>query len=198
LGFSTNLALGQVTVKDKKHRKWSKILEEVQVTSQVINTRVTAFVGNIKDVQNFLSKAATVVNGVIKNIRMIREIIEIEKDIARLVSESIEVLNAPKDVDGDGEDDFDFLDKWKHIQVLLAIAAEADGVFDLFRNVIEEDSTIMDDKGRLTLIRDAYKDARRIRATIRAQLRRINREVYQFRRLQKEVEIYEEFFQESS
>ncbi|MEM6321949.1 MAG: hypothetical protein AAF960_30095 [Bacteroidota bacterium] len=108
------------------------------------------------------------------------------------------VLNAPKDADGDGEDDFDFLDKWKHIQVLLAIAAEADGIFDLFRNVIEEDSIIMDDKGRLTLIRDAHKDARRIRATIRAQLRRINREVYQFRRLQKEVEIYEEFFQESS
>lgn len=196
--FSANLAFSQVTVKDKKHRKWSKIMEEVQVASQAINTRVTAFVGNIKDIQNFLSKAATVVNGVVKNLQMIRKIIEIEKEIAGLVNQSIEVISSPRDADGDGEDDFEFLDKWKHIQVLMAIAAEADGVFDLFKNVIEEDSTIMDDKGRLTLIRDAYKDALRIKATIRAQLRRINKEVYQYQRLKKEIKIYEEFFSKSS
>ena len=196
--FSMQLAFSQVTVKDKKHRKWSKIMEEVQVASQAINTRVTAFVGNIKDIQNFLSKAATVVNGVVKNLQMIRKIIEIEKDIAGLVNQSIEVISSPKDADGDGEDDFEFLDKWKHIQVLLAIAAEADGVFDLFKNVIEEDATIMDDKGRLTLIQDAYKDALRIKATIRAQLRRINKEVYQYQRLKKEIKIYEEFFSKSS
>ena len=196
LCFSVNLTFGQVAVKDKKHRKWSKIMEEVQVASQAINTRVTAFVGNIKEVQNFLSKAATIVNGVVKNLQMIRKIIEIEKDIARLVNESINIISSPKDADGDGENDFDFLDKWKHIQVLLAIAAEADGIFDLFKNVIEEDATIMDDKGRLTLIRDAYKDAIRIRATIRAQLRRINKEVYQYRRLQKEIKVYDSFFTE--
>ena len=196
--FSANLAFSQVTVKDKKHRKWSKIMEEVQVASQAINTRVTAFVGNIKDIQAFMSKAATIVNGVVKNLKMIREIIEIEKDIAKLVNESINVISSPKDADGDGEDDFEFLDKWKHIQVLLAIAAEADGFFDLFKNIIEEDSTIMDDKGRLTLIRDAYKDALRIKATIRAQLRRINKEVYQYQRLKKEIQIYEDFFSKSS
>ena len=173
-------------------------MEEVQVASQAINTRVTAFVGNIKDIQNFLSKAATVVNGVVKNLQMIRKIIEIEKEITGLVNQSIEVISSPRDADGDGEDDFEFLDKWKHIQVLLAIAAEADGVFDLFKNVIEEDATIMDDKGRLTLIRDAYKDALRIKATIRAQLRRINKEVYQYQRLKKEIKIYEEFFSKSS
>ena len=196
--FSINLAFNQVSVKDKKHRKWSKIMEEVQVASQAINTRVTAFVGNIKDIQSFMSKAAMIVNGVVKNLQMIRKIIEIEKDIAKLVNQSIEVISSPKDTDGDGEDDFEFLDKWKHIQILLAISSEATNVFDLFKNVIEEDSTIMDDKGRLTLIRDAYKDAIRIRATIRAQLRRINKEIYQYRRLKKEIKIYEEFFSKSS
>ena len=195
--FSANLAVSQVAVKDKKHREWSKIMEEVQVASQAINTRVTAFVGNIKDVQEFLSKASMVVNGVVKNLQMIREIIEIEKDITKLVNGSIEIISSPKDADGDGEDDFEFLDKWKHIQILLAIAAEADNIFDLFKNIIEEDSTIMDDKGRLTLIRDAHKDALRIRATIRAQLRRINREIYQYQRLKKEIKIYEEFFSKS-
>ncbi len=198
LFLSVNLAFSQVPVKDKKHDKWSKIMEEVQVASQATNTRVTAFVGNIKDIQNFMSKAATIVNGVVKNLQMIRKIIEIEKDIAKLVNQSIEVISSPKDADGDGEDDFEFLDKWKHIQILLAISSEATNVFDLFKNVIEEDATIMDDKGRLTLIRDAYKDATRIKATIRAQLRRINREVYQYQRLKKEIKIYEEFFSTNS
>jgi len=163
LCFSVSLAFSQVPVKDKKHRKWSKIMEEVQVASQAINTRVTAFVGNIKDVQEFMSKASMVVNGVVKNIQMVRKIIEIEKD-----------------------------------QILLAISSEATNVFDLFKNVIEEDATIMDDKGRLTLIRDVYKDATRIKATIRAQLRRINKEVYQYRRLKKEIKTYEEFFSTNS
>ena len=144
--FSIQLSYSQVIVKDRKHRQWSKILEEVQVASQAINTRVTAFVGNIKDIQQFMSKAAMIVNGVVKNLQMIRKIIEIEKDIAKLVNQSIEVISSPKDADGDGEDDFEFIDKWKHIQVLLAISSEATNVFDLFKNVIEEDSTIMDDK----------------------------------------------------
>ena len=126
------------------------------------------------------------------------EELEIEKDIAKLVSQSIDIINAPKDADGDGEDDFEFLDKWKHIQILLAISSEAANVFDLFKNVIEEDATIMDDKGRLTLIRDAYKDATQIKATIRAQLRRINKEIYQYQRLKKEIKIYEEFFSKNS
>jgi len=96
LCFSVNLAFSQVPVKDKKHRKWSKIMEEVQVTSQVINTRVTAFIGNIKDIQNFLSKASMIVNGVVKNIQMVRKIIEVEKDIAKLVNQSIEIISSPK------------------------------------------------------------------------------------------------------
>ncbi len=192
--FLANLAFSQVPVKDRKHREWSKIMEEVQVASQVINTRVTAFVDNIKEIQEFMSKASMIVNGVVKNVQMVRKIIEVEKDIAKLVNQSIDIISSPKDADGDGEDDFDFLDKWKHVQILLAIASESANIFDLFRNVIEEDSTIMDDKGRLTLIRDAYKDALGIKAAIRAQLRRINKEVYQYQRLKKEIKIYEEFF----
>ena len=61
--FSANLAVSQVPVKDRKHQEWSKIMEEVQVASQAINTRVTAFVGNIKDIQQFMSKASMIVNG---------------------------------------------------------------------------------------------------------------------------------------
>ena len=193
--FSTHLlAQAPVPVRDKKHQKWSKVMQDVQMASQVINTRVTAFVRNIKDVQEFTAKAVTLVNGVIKNLRMVNEIIRIQNEIAELVSTSIGIISSPKDVDGDGVDDFELLDKWKHIQVLLAIASQAENVFDLFKHTVEDDSTIMDDKGRLTIIKEVYIDARRIKQQIKAQLRRINKEVYQFKRLKKEGEIFDELF----
>ena len=188
------LAQAPVPVQDKKHQKWSKVMQDVQMASQVINTRVTAFVRNIKDIQEFTAKAVTLVNGVIKNLRMVNEIIRIENEIAELVNTSIDIISAPKDVDGDGVDDFELLDKWKHIQILLAIASQAENVFDLFQHTVEDDSTIIDDKGRLTIIKDAYIDARRIKQQVKAQLRRINKEVYQFKRLKKEGEVFDELF----
>ena len=77
---------------------------------------------NIKDIQDFFSKAETVVNGAIKNMRMVREIVETEKDIIELYTRSINKLNEPIDEDGDGIDDLEFLDKWKQVQILLALS----------------------------------------------------------------------------
>ena len=187
-------ASGQVPVRDRKHNDWSKILEDVQKASLVINERVVLAVENIKNLQEFMSKASMIVNGVVKNIQLVKALIDQEKEIAQLVAQSINRLNEPLDEDGDGIDDLDFLDKWKHIQILLGIVAEADGVFELFKNVIEDDSMIMDDRGRLTIIKDAYNDSFKIKSAIKTQIRRINREIYEYRRARKELEIFEEFF----
>ena len=54
---------------------------------------------NIKDVQEFFQKAETVVNGAIRNLRMVREIVETEKDIIELYTRSINKLNQPIDED---------------------------------------------------------------------------------------------------
>ena len=188
-------ATAQAPVRERRHNEQSTILREVQEASQVINQRVVLVFEQIKNVQEFMSKASMVVNGVVKNIQLVKALIEQEREIAQLVTRSIDRLNAPLDEDGDGIDDLDFLDKWKHIQILLGIASEADGVFELFKNVIEDDSTIMDDRGRLTLIRDAYNDSVRIKTAIKIQIRRINREIYQYRKTRREVQTFEEFFQ---
>jgi len=195
IGINLPMLSSQIPVRDKKHNKWSKILEDVQKASLAINQRVVLVTENIKKVQEFLSKASMIVNGVTKNIRLVKALIEQEKQIAQLVTRSIDKLKEPLDEDGDGIDDLDFLDKWKHIRILLGIASEADGVFELFRNVIEDDATIMDDRGRLTIIRDAYEDSFRIKSAIKTQIRRINREIYDYRRARKELEIFETFFE---
>ena len=185
---------GQVPVRDRKHNDWSKILEDVQKASLVINERVVLAVENIQNLQEFMSKASMIVSGVVKNIQLVKALVEQEKEIAQLVAQSINRLNEPLDEDGDGIDDLDFLDKWKHVQILLGIAAEADGIFELFKNVIEDDSMIMDDRGRLTIIKDAYNDSFKIKSAIKTAIRRVNREIYDYRRARRELEIFEEFF----
>ena len=185
---------GQVPVRDRKHNDWSKILEDVQKASLVINERVVLAVENIQNLQEFMSKASMIVSGVVKNIQLVKALVEQEKEIAQLVAQSINRLNEPLDEDGDGIDDLDFLDKWKHVQILLGIAAEADGVFELFKNVIEDDSMIMDDRGRLTIIKDAYNDSFKIKSAIKTAIRRVNREIYDYRRARRELEIFEELF----
>ena len=106
----------------------------------------------IKDVQEFFRKAETIVNKAVKNMRMVREIVETEKDIIELYTRSINKLNEPIDEDGDGIDDLEFLDKWKQVQILLAFTKEAASVFELFTNLIEDDAFTMNDKGRIIFL----------------------------------------------
>ena len=140
----------------------------------------------IKDVQDFFIKANTIVNGAIKNIRMIKKIVELEKDIVQLYDRSLTALN------GDRENDF--IDKWKHAQILLALVKESASVFELFETLIEDDAMTINDKGRILLIEKTYKDMRKIKGAMRLQLRRINKEIYQYRRLDSEIQTFEAFF----
>ena len=150
---------------------------------------------NIKDIQDFFRKAETVVNGAIRNMRMVREIIETEKDIIELYTRSISKLNEPIDEDGDGVDDLEFLDKWKQIQILLAFTKEAASVFELFNNLIEDDAFTMNDKGRIIFLEKTCKDMRLIKAAMRAQLRRINKQIYTYRRQRRQLKTYSAFFE---
>ena len=150
---------------------------------------------NIKDIQEFFKKAETIVSGAVKNMRMVREIIETEKDIIELYTRSINKLNEPIDEDGDGIDDLEFLDKWKHIQVLLAFTKEATSIFELFNNLIEEDAFTMNDKGRILFLEKSYKDMLLIKKAMRAQLRRINKEIYTYRRQRRQLMVYSRLFE---
>ncbi len=149
---------------------------------------------NIKDVREFFRKAETVVSGAIRNMRMVREIVETEKDIIELYTRSINKLNEPIDEDGDGVDDLEFLDKWKQVQILLAFTKEAASVFELFTNLIEDDAFTMNDKGRIVFLEKAYKDMRQIKSAMRAQLRRINKEIYTYRRQRRQLMVYSRLF----
>ena len=189
----------QVPVADYFGRWLSKTSSVVQQASQFIKETAAPLVDTFKKTQEFFQKAQTFVSHVVKNLRYIERIIETHKDIRTLFDNAITGLNAPRDLDDNGMDDWsndldDKLDKWKHSQVLLAISAEATSVFEIFTNIIEQDAFTMDDKGRVQIIKETYQELLKLKRAMRGQLRRINREVYRYSRLKKEIEVFEALF----
>jgi len=120
--------------------------------------------------------------------------VQIHQDIRNIFDQSITVLTEPIDRNNDGVNDYDFLDKWKHTQILLAIVGEAGGIFDILETVLEDDAYTMDDQGRVFVLREVYTDLLKLKMTLKAHRRIISREVYTYRRLKRESEVFESLF----
>ena len=189
-----SMATSQVPTADYLGRWLSRTTSVVQQASQFIKETAEPLVKTFRNVQRFFQQAHTAVKAVIENMETIERIIATHKDILQLYAQSIAVLNSPMDTDLDGVDDLDFLDKWKHAQILLALSTEATGAFELFSQLIEEDALTMDDSGRVQFLIETLQELRRIKSAMRLQLRRINREIYQYRRLEKEAEVFDNLF----
>ena len=184
----------QVPTADFWGRTLSKTTSIVQQASEVINNIAQPLVNTFGEVQDFFKKAETFVNGVIKNFRMIQDIVDLESDISEYFDTAIEEINRPRDLNFDGEDDLYFLNKWQHIQVLLALSQETTGVIGVFTNLLEDDAFTMDDKNRIEFIKRTRDGLRRIKTAMRIQMRRINREIYAFGALDRERQTFETFF----
>ena len=193
LSLCTTSLIGQIEVKDKKHTNWSKIQKKVEAANTLIQTKVVLVVEKIEKIQDYAQKAHTIVNGVVKNVQMVNQIIKTEKEIAERVQEAIDRLNTPLPSDL-GAIDLAVIDKWKHIQVLLAIGGQKDSIFELFKNTLEDDALVLDDKGRLNIIQQTYKEVQQIRIALRIEIRRINRQILKYTRKRQEALVYKNFF----
>ena len=187
---------GAVTwpVADHLGRWLTKTTVTIQQAANWIHHATAPFIKTFESVQKFFQKAKQVVNGVLRNMRMVEDIVELEKEIRELYGKTVDSINAPMDADGDGQDDFHFLDKWRHIEILLALVKETTNVFEIFTNIIEEGATTMDDKGRIKFIQKVRDDLRKIRSAMRVEIRRINRKIYTFGKVEREVKLYRKLF----
>jgi len=186
-------AMGQYEVKDEKHTKWSNIQQKVEGANTLIQTRVVLVVEKIEKIQDYAQKAHTIVNGVVKNVQMVNQIIKTEQEIFEVVNKAIDKLNTPLPTDL-GHLDLAVIDKWKHIQVLLAIGGQKDSVFELFKHTLEDDALVLDDKGRLNLIKQTYEDVQKIRMALRVEIRRINKQILNYTKKRREALLYANFF----
>ena len=161
---------------------------------QFLLKKEAGFATIIGDVNTFFSKARTVVNHSVKNMRLVRSIVDLNADILEQYQLSIQLLNNPIDQDDDGVEDMDLIKKWQHIQILLAIVSEAGQITELLTNLVEEDAFVIDDKGRILLLQNSYKDLIKVKSAILAHRRRINRTLFKYQLEKRTIQAYQNIF----
>ena len=172
----------------------STIMVSVEFLWQYLLNTEKPFHKTIRDVQEFFGKAKIVVKGAVRELRMAKEIVAMKAEIIELLVRTINKIGEFRDTDGDGEEDFNLLDKWRYIQILTGISSEALSIFELFSNVVEQDATVMGDKARITYIHKVYREMRSIRRAMYMQIRRINQDMYGVMRGKREMALYKKLF----
>jgi len=141
------------------------------------------FIGLIKDVGEFFQKANKVVNESIKNMRMVKAIVEDYQQILDMYNQALtDIADITLSADNlDGVEEIVF-DKIKHTKILAALLKETENSFELFTEIMDEDKLIMDDKGRVMLIQKTHFTLRKTKNSMRVAMRRVNREIFYYKR----------------
>jgi len=116
---------------------------------------------------------------------MTKELIETEKEIFELYTKYLKRLDESED----------FEDKWKYRWILGQLFLESNRIFEVFDIATQENMGIIDDKGRIQLIKQTLIKAKGIKKSLRATMRRASRQVYRVKRQQKELEVFTNLFE---
>jgi len=179
---------GQVTaVVDNQHNTTTTIeaLTETAATG-LKQFFETPFIENISKVQTFFREASQLVSQIVQNLRMTRQLIETEKEIYELFTRSMNQIDESED----------FAEKWKYRWILLQLFNESGRIFEVFDIATQQNMGIIDDKGRILLIKNALKQAKTVKASMKATVRRTNRAWYKLKTKQREFETFGELFKE--
>lgn len=198
---SNNSLLAQTPTYDRFTHKHSKLMSAFTKASERLVTLAEPLINTFSKTEEFLDKANTVVNGFIKNMRIIQRIIDIEQDINKYFLNAIAALREIRDTgnmtttNGDSYD-FSFINAVRHINIMLGLFKESIAAMDLLFEVIQrEDNQLrLDDYNRMVLLLEVEQRLVKTRRAMSMEIRRINREIYTAQRLQREVDTFEQFF----
>ena len=146
----------------------------------------TPFIENISKVQTFFKEASQLVSKIVQNLRMTRQLIETEKEIYELFVRSLDQIDKAEDFTG----------KWRYRWILLQLFNESTRIFEVFDIATQKNMGIIDDKGRILLIKNALKQAKTVKAAMKATVRRTNRAWYKLKSKQREFETFGKLFKE--
>jgi len=178
---------GITLVRDNDHTKTSV----VETYSASVSTSIKAllengFIEKISKVQTFFKEASEFISKVVANLKMTKELIETEKDIQRLFIRYLDRLDSTED----------FKDKWKYRWILLQLAQESTKVFEIFDIAYERKVGILDDKGRIHLIKHTLKEAKKIKTAMKTVIKDTNRQFYTIKKFEREVATFSALFEE--
>ena len=175
----------QTTVMDREHIETSRVESySASVSAGIKAIFENGFIETISKVQEFFRTASEIISAVVANLKMTKELIETEKEIFELYTRYLQRLDESED----------FEDKWKYRWILGQLFLEANQIFEVFDIATQENMGIIDDKGRIQLIKQTLIKAKSIKKSLRATMRRANQQVYQVKRQQKELEVFTNLF----
>ena len=173
------------TVIDGQHNATTKIeaLTETAATG-LKQFFESPFIEKISKVQTFFKDASQLVSKIVQNLRMTRRLIETEKEIYELFVRSLDQIDKAED----------FAGKWRYRWILLQLFNESTRIFEVFDIATQQNMGIIDDKGRILLIKKALKQAKAIKSAMKVTVRRTNRAWYKLKRNQREFEVFAALF----
>ena len=192
---SVNSQLPSPIVIDAPNNVANGVVMAFQIGFRSLLRAEEGIIGVINNIQDFISKANSLVNTSVKNLRLVRQIVNLHNDILEMQSKYVATLDEEADFDGDGNISLEEIDyKWKSIKVSLGLVKESTGYFQVFSNVLDDNAFTMDDEGRINLIAETYTDLIKIKGAMRLHIRRTNRKNRDFQKLKREYQTYKAFF----
>ena len=176
----------QVTaVTDAEHTQTSIVEATVETASTALKQFFEKpWIEKISKVQTFLKEASQIVSAIVKNLRMTRQLIQAETDIYNLFVRYLALLDESES----------FAEKWKYRWILTQLFQENLKNFEVFDLATQQNRGIIDDKGRIKLIKDTLHRTNKIKAAMRSTIARANRAWYRLKRQEKEIKTFKELF----
>lgn len=166
-----------------------------QTMLNILLNREEHFIGTINEVHDFIKKANTLVNTSVKNLRLIKQIINLHNDIIELQNRYVNLVNLHIDLDNNGNVSLAEVEQqWKGIQVSLGLLKEALHLFQIFDNVLSDELFTMDDKGRVQVLQETYSDLIAIKSAMRIHIRRSLRKSRDLQAYQREYNTFVNLF----
>lgn len=186
IGFHQNVSAQVTAVVDGEHNSSSTI----EAVSEGTNLALKQFFENpawerISKVQQFLKDASTIISNVIKNLKITRELVEVETDIIQTFNRTSQLIDESESLPK----------KWLYQKMLIELWAEKLTIFEVFDLATKDNIAVMDDEGRILLIKQSLIKAKQIKKAMRIIVRRANKDIYLARSTEREIAAFSNLFQ---
>ena len=135
---------------DSTNNQLGAVQKFVMQASKAIREDILPIKEGISKVQEFFKKTKQKINLVIVNLKIIDDIIDIEKKINQLHDRYQDRINASTDL----------TQKWRYRVLISQLYWQSRNIFEVFETTMRDGHTVIDDEGRINILQQTKKRAR--------------------------------------
>jgi len=138
----------------------------------------------ISEVREFLQDASTIISSVVGNLKMTRELIAIEEEIRENLEIYYQYLRESED----------FPTKFIHHRTLVQLWYETGKIFEVFDFATVRRRGIINDEGRIIMIKEALSKAKEVRKSMRVVIKKARKDLLVYQKTKREIEGFTSLF----